>query len=91
MPNQGPWAAATLGSADLLNASLLQSGTTAARPDASASNVGMKYWDTTVAELQRSNGAAWDTVVDSNGGAAVPSLRTLGIGASQAAVGNHTH
>lgn len=72
------------------NGLLLQRGTTAARPAASTGE-GIGYWNTDDVELQQSDGAAWQTRIDSDAAAGTPSLRSLGSGAQQAAAGNHTH
>ncbi|MBA3591385.1 hypothetical protein [Methylibium sp.] len=62
-------------------------GTTAAKPAAAAGNAGYLYFDTTLAKLQRSTGAAWEDVAESGGGA-VPTgtgFRHVTAGAEDAA------
>lgn len=45
-------------------------GTTASKPAAASTNVGYLYYDTTLSQLQRSNGTTWDVL--STGGSGTP-------------------
>ena len=90
--NSGFWENGLEATADRLNASLLQRDTLANRPTAGqagrlfvasdGNNAGLMYRDT---------GSAWVQVTLSDQATSVPSLRTLGTGATQSAAGNHTH
>ena len=65
------------------------SDTLANRP--AAGHAGLTYHETDTRKVDRDTGAAFETIVDADAAAATPSLRTLGTGATQAAVGTHTH
>tara|TARA_R100000656_G_C3927251_1_gene124069 strand:- start:174 stop:821 length:648 start_codon:yes stop_codon:yes gene_type:complete len=90
--NSGFWEDGLEGTADRLNASLLQRDTLANRPTAGqegrlfvasdGNNAGLMY---------RDSGTAWVQVLLSDQATSVASLRTLGTGAAQAAAGDHTH
>lgn len=60
MPNQGFWAAALEGTADRLNAALLQYDTFANRP--AAGQTGRLFYATDLRILYRDNGATWDII-----------------------------
>ena len=60
MPNQGLWSAGLEGTADRLNAALVQKDIAANRP--AASQVGRLFWDTTNNRLERDNGSGWDVI-----------------------------
>lgn len=95
MANQGLFTSASFDGltaaqkADLLNAMLLQRAATGSKP--AAGQTGREFWDTTLSQSERDNGATWDVLFGSDPAAATPGLRTLGTGAQQAAAGNHTH
>ena len=65
------------------------SDTLANRP--AAGHSGRTYHESDTQKLDRDTGAAWTTIVDADPVAGTAGLRTLGTGATQAAVGNHTH
>lgn len=90
-PADGPAAIQALATQMAAIGALITSGTLAARPTPSASDVDRFYWGTDTALLYRWSGSAWATVnplalVDQAAG--VGSMRTLGTGAAQAAPGN---
>lgn len=87
--SSGFWAAATPGTVDNMNASLLQVGTAAGRPAAAQS--GREYRASNTEVWSRDNGGSWDTTIDVDAAASTPSLRSLGPLATQAAPGPHTH
>lgn len=89
MSNQGFWTTDLEGTADRFNATLLQYDTFANRP--AASRLGRRFYATDTHRLYRDNGASWDLVIGADEAAATPSQRSLGTGATQAAVGNHAH
>ena len=60
MPNQGLWSAGLEGTADRLNAGLLQYDVFANRP--AAGQTGRLFYATDTQLLYRDNGASWDTV-----------------------------
>mgnify|MGYP001589055854 FL=1 len=53
--------------------------------------VGRTYHESDTAKIDLDTGAAWTTIIDVDAAVGTPSLRTLGAGALQAAVGNHGH
>ena len=65
------------------------SDTLANRP--AAGHSGRTYHESDTQKIDRDTGAAWTTIVDADPVAGTAGLRTLGTGATQAAVGNHTH
>jgi len=91
MANQGFWADADglEGTADRLNAGMLQYDIAANRP--AAGQTGRLFWDTTNNRLERDNGATWDIIFSSDPAAATAGLRTIGTSAVQASAGNHVH
>ena len=94
MPVVGHWASGQIVTATKLNSSLLQTGTAGAATDVGAAGVtGRWYVNTTAAtvRMERDNGTSWVTLIDTDDAAGTGSLRTLGTGDFQGAVGSHTH
>ena len=98
MPNDGfavDHSTALNGSQGIINHNqlLMQRGTTASRPAAASGdngNKGMEWWSTDDETLYRSDGTTWVTIIGKDLAVGTASLRTLGAGAQQAAVGNHS-
>jgi len=88
---EGHWVAGDEATADKLNASLWQRGLAANRP--AAGQKGRIYVSTDVGgeKVERDTGTGWESILTVDNAVDVPSLRTLGTGALQAAAGNHTH
>ena len=90
--NEGFWANGVYGTADRLNASLLQIGAVSALP--AAGQEGRMYMSTDTAtkgRIYRDTGAAWVEVLSVDAAAGTASLRTLSTTATSAAAGDHTH
>ena len=88
MANSGFWTAGLEGTVDNLNATLFQKG---AEADFDVTKTGLTFLETASGKIKRSNGTSWDVVVDVDPTAGAGGLRTLGVGAQQAAAGDHTH
>lgn len=54
----------------------IQRGTTAAKPAATAVDVGTLYFDTDLSKMQRSDGSAWQDVAETVGSGAAPTTAT---------------
>tara|TARA_R110000824_G_scaffold17485_3_gene70850 strand:+ start:867 stop:1496 length:630 start_codon:yes stop_codon:yes gene_type:complete len=87
MASTGMYVGAQLITADMLNASLIQ---TSAGTPTGAGQLGRFNYDTTNNILYYDDGSAWVVVIGANS-AVTPMLRSLGSGAFQGAAGNHTH
>ena len=89
MPNQGYWTSVLQLTKDHANGMLVQAGDDSAKGNAGL--VGRLYFATDTGAVYRDSGSAWVLLLASDAAAGTPSRRTLGTGATQAAVGNHSH
>lgn len=87
MANQGYWTPAIQLTKTNTNAMMVQTGTDASKGDAGLE--GRLFFTTDDGKIYRDSGSAWVEVVTRDGATTVPSVRTLGTGSTQAAVGNH--
>jgi len=87
MVSVGMYVAGQLITADMLNASLIQ---TSAGTPTGAGQLGRFNYDTTNDILYYDTGTAWTIVIGADS-ASTPMLRSLGSGTFQGAAGNHTH
>jgi hypothetical protein len=89
MSNEGFWLKRLPLDVRFLNALLLQIASTADRPSPKFKGRWFVSLDDQTVEYD--DGGNWVTMIDVDLDASSPSLRTLGTGANQVAVGNHVH
>lgn len=71
--------------------SYVMSGLIAERPTPDPLMVGRLYWATDTHQMFSDDGSSWNCIIDTDAGADVASMRTLGASTSQAAPGDHSH
>ena len=89
MANQGYWTTTTQFTLANANAMLVRSGDDSTKGDAGLE--GRIFFATDTNKIYRDSGSAWTDLIVSDGGAAEPTMRTLGTGSAQAAAGDHSH